>query len=45
MEFGPSRQTMHEGHLPWSDSMVHGVNRPLLALKKEEVENLKGSTS
>ena len=26
---------MEKGHLPWSDFMVHGVNRPLLSIETQ----------
>ena len=29
MEVGPASRTMKKCHLPWSDFMVHGVNRPV----------------
>ena len=34
MEVGPSSQTMEKDHLPWSDFMVHRVNRPLNTSKQ-----------
>jgi hypothetical protein len=35
MEVGLSSRTMEKGHLPWSDFMVHGVNRPFVQLRNE----------
>jgi len=29
MDVEPSSWTMENGHLPWSNFMVHGVNQPL----------------
>jgi hypothetical protein len=29
MKVGSSNRTMERSHLPWSDSMVHGVDQPL----------------